>query len=130
MSFLSRLRPESAVTVGLGTAAGVYAIYSQALPNMTDVRMTDPHNEHVESQRKAAAYKSAALVLGVFAITRDLNAFIISGGALVGIDYMYKHANGIHPQTGKLDATRGGESIAPSLAESYPLPDYSESDVA
>lgn len=124
MKLVSRLQPDSATTVGLLTATGVYLIYNNALPNLTDVRASMPHNGDVETERKHAAIKSAALIGLVFLVARDVNSYIISGAALVGIDYMYKHANGVHPNTGKIDMDSQGDSVAPGLAQAYPLPDY------
>lgn len=126
MSLVSRLQPDTSVSIGVLTAIGVYMIYNQALPNQTDVRSAMPHNDDVESARKSAAIKSLVLIGGVFIISRDLNTFIIGGSGLVGIDYMYKHANGTHPATGKLDASGSGQTVAPGLSQAYPMPDYSE----
>jgi hypothetical protein len=54
----------------------------------------------------------------VFLVARDLNSYIISGAALVGIDYMYKHNNAIVAGQKQLDAGPG-----PSLSGgAYPLP--------
>jgi len=124
----SRLAPDSATVVGLLTAAGVYLIYNNALPNGTDVRASHPHDEDVEKSRKFAAYESAALIAAVFLVARDLNSYIISGLSLVGIDYYYKHQNAIHPMTGKLDTEGQGLSIAPGEPGSFPLPDYTTAD--
>ncbi len=123
---LSRLQPDSATTVGILTAAGVYLIYNNALPTAVDIRTAPPHDGDIEAERKAAAWKSALLIGVVFLVARDLNSYIISGAALVGIDYMYKHANATNPQTGKLDTSGNGGSVAPSLTQAYPLPDYQE----
>lgn len=120
--FPSRLAPDSATMVGLLTAAGVYLIYNNALPNLTDLRTAQPHDQDVETCRKQAAWKSVALIGVVFLVARDFNSYIISGAALVGIDYMYKHANAVEPSTGKLDVSGGGTSIA--TGSEYPLPDY------
>lgn len=125
----SNLTPDSATVVGLLSAAGVYLIYSDSLPTIADARTAEPHNADLESARKAAAWKSAALLTIVFVVARDINSYIISGVALVGIDYMHKHANAVHPMTGKVDTGGGGMSIAPDLNE-YAMPDYSESSVA
>ena len=89
--------------VGLLTAVGVYLIYNNALPTAADIRLGPANDGDVESSRKSAAWKSAALIGLVFLVARDLNSYIISGGALVGIDYMYKHHNAIEPTTGRLD---------------------------
>lgn len=116
--------PEGSITVGLAEAAAVYAIYSAALPSHTDIRAADPHNADVESARKAAAWKAAAMLGLVFLITHDLNSFLIGGAALGGIDYMTKHANGIHPATGKL---AGPSAELPADNDvAFPLPDYTD----
>jgi hypothetical protein len=122
----SRLKPDSATGVGLITAVGVYLIYQNALPSLADVRTAEPDDPAVESSRKVAAWESAGLIALVFLVARDFNSFIISGAALVGIDYMYKHGNGVNPQTNKLVpyTANGGESIA----SVHPLPEYATSD--
>lgn len=122
----SNLTPDSATVVGLLSAAGVYLIYSGSLPSIADARTAEPHNTDLESARKAAAWKSAALLSVVFLVARDINSYIISGVALVGIDYMHKNANAIHPMTGKVDTENSGLSIAPDMSAEYALPDYSE----
>jgi hypothetical protein len=128
--FKSLLPRETAVTVGLAQAAAVYAIYGVSLPSVTDVRSNMPHDQDVEATRKGAAMKSAGVLGVVFLLTKDLNSFIIGGVALIGIDYMYKHNNAVHPATQKIDATSDGTSIAPGLATAYPMPDYSDETVA
>jgi|SRR5215475_5285896 len=120
MKLLSKLQPDTATSVGILTAVGVYLIYQNALPNMSDIRLAPPDNQDVEKSRRAAAWKSAGLITLVFLVARDLNSYIISGGALIGLDYMYKHSNMIQPATGKLET--GG---APSMMAGgqYPLPE-------
>lgn len=103
--------------VGVLTAGGVYLIYSNSLPSAADIRTTPANNPDVESSRKAAAWKSAALITVVFLVARDINSYIISGMALVGIDYVYKHSNAIMPGTGKLEGSTPGRPV-------YSLPDY------
>lgn len=121
MNFRSRLRPDSATSVGLLTAAGVYLIYNNALPSIADIRSATPHDNDAEKARKHAAWMSAALVVGVFLIARDFNSFIISGGSLVGIDMMHKHANTVDPQSGKADV-----GATTNVAQIHPLPEYAE----
>lgn len=117
----SRLRPDSATTVGLLTAAGVVLIYQNALPSLTDIRVSEPHDNDVERTRKHAAWLSAGLVGVVFLVSRDFNSFIISGATLVGIDYLHKHANAINPHSGRLDV-----DTAPKIADVHPMPEYAE----
>ena len=129
---VSRLKPDSATMVGLLTAGGVYLIYNNAMPHMTDVMAANAHDADVEKTRKMAALKSAALIGLTFLVARDFNSYVISGAALVGIDYMYKHANATNPATGKLDISSSGVSIAPGMAEAenYPMPSYTDTDYA
>ena len=128
MSLKSVLKPDSSVTIGLAEAAAVYVIYQSALPNHADIRSANPHNTDIEGARKRAAWKSAAILGLVFLITQDVNSFLIGGLALGGIDLMTKHANGVHPATGKLAATDGSSGMA-SVSE-FPLPDYGDQDMA
>lgn len=124
--FPSKLNgPDAATVVGLMTAAGVYLIYNNALPTTADIRGAAAHDDEIEHERKKAAWLSAALVGGVFIVSRDLNSYILSGIALFGIDYMHKHANGINPATKQLD-TGGDQSI--SGVPDIPLPDYASDD--
>jgi len=115
--------PENSITVGLAEAAAVYVIYQSALPNHSDIRTADPHNTDVEASRKRAAWKAASILGLVFLITQDLNSFLIGGAALGGIDLMVKHANAVHPSTGKMGGAAG---TAVQLDTATPLPDYSD----
>jgi len=116
--------PEGSIMIGLGLAAAVYVIYQSALPTHADIRSADPHNVDVEGARKGAAYKSAAILGIVFLMTHDLNSFLIGGAALGGIDLLVKHANGVHPATGKLAGPEG--SVAADNDVAFPMPDYAD----
>lgn len=124
MALNSRLQPDSAVVVGALVAVGVLMIYNHTVPNLTDVRSADAHNEDVDKTRKTAAIEAVVLIVGVSAISRDLTPYIIGGLALAGIDYLVKHQNSIDPATGSMIADNGGGSIAPGMV--HALPDYSE----
>jgi hypothetical protein len=134
----SVLKPDSSVMVGLAEAAAVYVIYQSALPSHADIRSAPAHDSTIESSRKAAAWKSAAVLGFVFLLTQDLNSFLIGGLALGGIDLMTKHSNGVNPATGKLQApgaaitsaTMGQQDDTSSSADNagaFPLEDYSDS---
>lgn len=120
----SVLKPDSSVTVGLAEAAVIYVIYQHAVPNMTDIRAAQPHDGDVEANRKRAAWHSAAMIGVVWFITRDTNAAVIAGAALGAIDFHVKHANGVHPSSGKLAPT----GPVTTDTSSYALPDYSDHD--
>jgi hypothetical protein len=116
--------PEGSITIGLAEAAAVYMIYGAALPNHADIRSADPHNRDVEMARRHAAWKSAAVLGIIFLMTKDLNSFLIGGAALGGIDIMYKHANGVHPATGKLTGSQAAGPIPNDTA--FPLQDVGD----
>ena len=119
----SRLRPDTATMTGILTAAGVYLIYNNALPSITDVRSAEPHDSDAEKARKHAAWEGALLIGAVFLVARDFNSFIISGSALVGLDLMHKHANTVNPATGRADV-----DTSRRIAAVAPMPEYATAD--
>jgi hypothetical protein len=116
--------PEGSIAIGLAEAGAVYVIYQSALPNHADIRSADPNNNTIESSRRAAAWKSAAILGLVFLITHDLNSFLIGGAALAGVDLMVKHSNAVNPQTGKMTAP--ASAVAADNDTAFPLPDYAD----
>jgi hypothetical protein len=126
VSLKSVLKPDSSVMIGLAEAAAVYVIYQNALPPVADVRTAPANNSDAEGARKAAAWKSGAVLGFVFLITQDVNSFLIGGLALAGIDLMHKHANGVNPATGQLAGSQisgpPGTTVDNSVA--FPLADY------
>lgn len=130
MSLKSVIRaPENSITVGLAEAAAVYSIYNASLPSHTDIRSADPHNTDVEASRKKAAWMSAAVLGFVFLLTQDLNSFLIGGLTLSGVDLMVKHANAVHPQTGKVaDASAHVGDMGVDLSVATPMADYSDGE--
>jgi hypothetical protein len=136
MALKTVLKPDSSVMVGLAEAAAVYVIYQSALPSHADIRSAPAHDQTIDSARKAAAWKSAAVLGFVFLLTQDVNSFLIGGLALGGVDYMAKHANGVNPATGKLQPAAGSSITAPAggpaadNSEAFPVPDYADSDQA
>lgn len=130
-SFKSALKSDNAVMVGLAEGAVIAAVYQHAIPSMADVRTATPHNSDIEASRKRAALESAAILGLVFLMTRDVNSFLIGGLMLTAIDLHVKHANGVHPATGKL--APGGSITDNSVAvsgntEAFSLPDYGGAD--
>jgi zinc transporter ZupT len=128
MALLPRsiLNPNTSVMIGIANGALIVSIYDKTVPSVASVRVADPHDQDIESARKHAAWASAGVLGFVYLLTRDKNSFLIGGLVLAGVDIMVKHANGMNPQTGSLDSN-DDESIDPSLANDYPLPDYSDS---
>jgi hypothetical protein len=118
--------PESSVSVGLVEATVVYAVYMQSVPNMTDVRAANPHDSDVEASRKRAAWLSAGFVGLVFLLTQDRNSALIGAAAIAGLDAMVKHANAVHPGTGKMAESQGANGAAVDNDTAMALPDYGD----
>jgi hypothetical protein len=116
--------PGHAVITGVLLGGASAVIYAKSLPPLIDIRMAPPNNDDVEAQRKHAALTSAAIIIGVSAITRDANVFIIAGAMFGLTDYLVKHANGTNPATGKLDTGNDGLSIVQGSPQYHPLPEY------
>ena len=107
----------------IGGAAAVVAIeiYRHFVPNMSDVRTATPFNSDIESAERQALVASTGFVLVTAGLTRSLEVFIIGGLAIVALDYATKHANAVHPDTGKMASAT---PTATGLSESFPMPDY------
>lgn len=109
----------NATGIGLLGAVGVFLIYDNALPSITDICSAQPHDDDVEKARKHAAWMGAGLAVGMFVLGRDYNSFIITGGALAVIDVAYKHANALNSATGKVDV-----DTSTQISSVHPLPNY------
>lgn len=100
--FKSILKPDQSVMASLATAAMVYGVYQLELPSVTEVHGAKPHNHSVNSSRNKAMWASAALVGGAFLVTRDANVFTAGALVFLALEWSYRHANAVHPDTGKL----------------------------
>jgi hypothetical protein len=102
LSMKSILKPSESVMAGLATAGFVYGVYQLNLPSMTEVHGANPHNQSVASSQKKAMWGSAAAVAGMFLLTKDATVF--TAGALMFLyeEWGYRHANAVHPGTGKV----------------------------
>lgn len=99
---MSILKPEGSITLGAATAAMVYGLYNYSTPNLSTVSATLPHDQAIESGRKRAAWTSAAVVGAVALMTRDKTVFVLGGLMVVALDFHARHANSVHPETGKM----------------------------
>jgi hypothetical protein len=95
------LKPEVSLGVGLATAAVVWAVYSNATPNITDVRAAPPSDPHVDSSRKLASWTAAGVVAGISLLAKDPTVFILGGSMVVVLDWWHRHANEVNPDTGR-----------------------------
>jgi hypothetical protein len=113
---------EASVGVGLGLTGLVYAIYNSTMPTISDVRSIEADNRDLQKSRRTATVLSAILVGGVGLITGDATAYVIGGVAIVGMDWLYRHADQVSPLTGTATPTL---SLADLNAQSPDTPsDY------
>lgn len=96
------LKPSESVMASLATVGVVYGVYSYNLPSVTEVHGAMPHNINVSSSRKKAAISAAAAAGALFLLSRDPNVFMAGAATFVVLDWSYRHANAVHPETGKL----------------------------
>lgn len=104
------LKPNESIMVALATGTIVYAIYSNALPTLADVRSVDQMNQDVDSAERQATWTSAAVCAGISLVSRDPNPFIFGGLVTVVLAWSHRHANMVNPLTGK--ASNAGATIA------------------
>lgn len=95
------LKPEVSIGVGLATAGLVFAIYSNATPNLADIRTAEPDDGDVESTRKLAAWSSVGAVSAVSLIAKDPTVFVLGGSMVVLLDWWHRHANAVDPRSGR-----------------------------
>jgi hypothetical protein len=107
----------------IGVLVGIVdvEIWRHFVPSVADIRTAEPFNSDIEAAERTALIAGTLFTLVVAGFTRSLEVFAIGGLALVALDYSVKHANAVHPATGKMAAPM---PTASGLSESYPMPDY------
>lgn len=109
----------SAVEIGVIGAVGEFLIFNHFMPPVLDVRSNQPHDSEIEKAERTGLLVGAAfLALLVSFSPGRIETFAIVGGALVAVDFAFKHANAVHPASGTMQGMMGAEQ---SL---YTLPDY------
>lgn len=109
--------------VGVASAFVAILIYQHFMPRIADIRTATPFNTDIESAERAALVASSGFVLVTAGLSRSIEVFILGGLAIVVVDFMTKHANAVHPDTGKMASP---EPQATGLSESFPMPDYQD----
>src|ERR1022692_968174 len=106
------LRPEVSLPIALATGAVVYGVYATHMPAVAESRTTMPGNPNLAASRKTATWTSAAIVAGISLMAHDPTIFIVGGAMVVTLDMVNRHANAVHPKTGKLVADGVGSATA------------------
>lgn len=105
MALKSILSPPASVGVAIGTAGLVFAVYAVTVPNIGLVHATDAHDINVDAARKKAAITAGLIAGAVSVLARDVNPWILGGGAIIISDIFIRHANVTSPQDGKMVST-------------------------
>lgn len=112
---------ELGVLVGLGNTL----IFMHFMPPVSDVRAADPFNQQVESSERTALLVTTAFTLLVAGFGRSVETFMVGGAVIIGVDFAFKHANAVNPNTNKMVPAGSGGLDTTGV---HPLPDYSASD--
>lgn len=125
---MSILKPEGSIALGATVAVMVYGTYTFSLPNVATVQATLPHDDAIESARKRAAWTSATVVSVISLMTRDRTVFVLGGLMVIALDWHTRHANSVHPETGKavMATPRSYEpaQVATAAPETAAAPSY------
>ena len=110
------LKPETSLTVGLATAALVWAVYQSHMPTTADVRASQPNNQIVDSQRKVSTWTAAGIVAAVSLISHDPTVFVIGGAMVIALDFTHRAANATSPSTNKIAYPASGSTGSSSVS--------------
>jgi hypothetical protein len=102
-----QIKPETELIVSATSIAVVYAIFSQALPPMADVRADKPAMPNTHKSIKMAAITSTAAVGALALLGKSPTVFVIGGGAILFETWKYHYAN---------HAVNGNQENAEALA--------------
>lgn len=96
------LKPEMSLGASLAVMALDFGIFKLNMPPLADVKSSNPHNQAIDSSRKASAWTavSASAALGLLA--KDPNIFIFGAGFAVVLDWYFRHANYTAPSSGQV----------------------------
>src|ERR1700724_219375 len=99
---MAGLKAEISLPIALATAAVVYGIYQTKVPDAATVRSTMPNNAHLQTLRRQATIEAAAVVGGISLLAKDPTILVVGGALVVVEDWIHRHADAVHPQTGRM----------------------------
>jgi len=103
--------PQASIGMALATSGLVYGLYTLNIPSLAGVHATKANDINIQAGRKKAAITAGVAVVGVSAISRDINVFIVAGALLIVLDASCRHANASSPKTGQLVSPDGGPAV-------------------
>lgn len=129
---MSLLKPDQSIVGTLAVMTATYAIYSNALPPIADIRTAQPQNQDIDSAERSAAWLSAGVVAGISLLAKDPTIFILGGATVIGLSWWYRHANMVNPELGKAVAQftnpqAASDAAAQQDAQTYDMGSYQTS---
>jgi hypothetical protein len=112
---------KAAVEVGVVGAVGEFLIFNHFMPPVIDVRANQPYDAEIEKAERTALIVGTAFMILLTSFTQKVETFAIVGGAIVAIDFAYKHANAVHPASGTMQRDMAEQAM-------YSVPDYESPD--
>lgn len=111
--FKSVLKPEGSIVAGFATVGVVAGIYQLDVGPVTGVHLSRPYDGAASSAIRKAGYTSLIAVAGLTLLARDPNIAILGGAAIIAFHAHYRHANMVHPDTGRI-VPPGPDSFQPA----------------
>jgi hypothetical protein len=87
--------------IALTTGVMAFGIYQIQLPPAVDVRTVEAGDADVQSSERAATWMAATAVSGIALLSKSSEVFIVGGLVVVGMAWMYRHADAVNPITKK-----------------------------
>jgi hypothetical protein len=109
-----------AVEVGVLAGVANLLIFQHYMPPITDVKAADQFNPLAESSERTALLLAVGSTAVIATFVRSWDTFLVGGIVIVAVDFAYKHAIAVHPDTGTMQSPGGQYSDA----SVHPLPDY------
>jgi hypothetical protein len=113
-----------AVEVGVLTGVGNLLIFQHFMPPVTDVKAGDQFDGLTEGSERTALLVSVAFSGLVATFVRSWDTFLVAGAVIIGVDFAYKHAIAVHPQTGTMTGPAGSAEMDAGSVHS--LPQYAD----
>lgn len=113
-----------AVEVGVLTGVGNLLIFQHFMPPVTDVKQGDQFDFMAEGSERTALLVAIAFSGLVSTFVRSWDTFLVAGAVIIGVDYAYKHAIAVHPQTGTMAGPAGSQAM--DSGQVHSLPDYTD----
>ncbi len=116
---MSLLKADQSIIGSLAVMTATYALYSNGLPSVADIRTAQPGNMDIDAAERSAAWMAAGVVAGVSILAKDPTIFILGGATVIGLSWWYRHANMVNPEIGKAVAkfTRPDNQVDASAQE-------------